>query len=74
MRLLAIDEIPLRKGHHYMTIVMDSFSGQILWIGQGRSKETLDAFFAELTPAQKESIDAVAIDMWEPYKDVCVSS
>ena len=67
LRILAIDEIALRKGHRYMTVVMDYFTGRIIWMGPGRSKETLDAFFAELTSAQKEAIEAVAIDMWEPY-------
>ncbi|MHC4963103.1 MAG: transposase, partial [Planctomycetota bacterium] len=39
---------------------MDYFSGRIIWMGQGRNKETLDAFFAELTDKQKQGIEAVA--------------
>ena len=67
LRVLAIDEIALRKGHNYMTVVMDYFSGRIVWMGENRDKETLDAFFAELTDKQKQGIEAVAIDMWEPF-------
>jgi transposase len=67
LRILAIDEIALRKGHHYMTVVMDYCSGRIVWMGQNRDKETLDRFFAELTEQQKQCIKAVAIDMWEPF-------
>jgi transposase len=67
LRVLAMDEIALRKGHHYMTVVMDYFTGRIVWMGQGRSQETVDAFFAELTDSQKQGIEAIAIDMWEPY-------
>lgn len=67
LRVLAIDEIALRKGHHYMTVVMDYFSGQIIWMGENRDKATLDAFFSELTDAQKQGIEAVAMDMWEPF-------
>jgi len=67
LRVLAIDEIALRKGHHYMTVVMDYFSGQIVWMGENRDKETLDRFFAELTDSQKQGIEAVAMDMWEPF-------
>jgi len=67
LRILAIDEIALRKGHHYMTVVMDYCSGRIVWMGQNRDKETLDRFFAELTEKQKQCIKAVAIDMWEPF-------
>jgi len=67
LRVLAMDEIALRKGHNYMTVVMDYFSGRIVWMGENRNKETLDAFFAELTDTQKQGIEAVAIDMWEAF-------
>jgi transposase len=67
LRVLAIDEIALRKGHNYMTVVMDYFTGRIVWMGENRDKETLDAFFAELTDTQKQGIEAVAVDMWEPF-------
>lgn len=67
LRVLAIDEIAVRKGHNYMTVVMDYFTGRIVWMGENRNKETLDAFFAELTDTQKRGIEAVAIDMWEPF-------
>jgi transposase len=67
LRVLAIDEIALRKGHHYMTVVMDYLSGRIVWMGEGRSKETLDRFFEEMSDTQKEAIEAVAMDMWEPF-------
>jgi len=67
LRVLAIDEIALGKGHNYMTVVMDYFSGRVVWMGEGRSKETLDNFFAEMTDRRKEAIEAVAMDMWKPY-------
>ena len=67
LRLLAIDEIAIRKGHRYMTVVLDYETGRVVWMGEGRSTDTLDAFFAELSENQKEAIKAVAMDMWEPY-------
>lgn len=67
LRVLAIDEIALRKGHSYMTVVMDYFSGRVIWMGENRDKETLDRFFAEMTDQQKQGIEAVAMDMWEPF-------
>jgi transposase len=67
LRVLAIDEIALRKGHSYMTVVMDFFSGRVIWMGENRDKETLDRFFAEMTDQQKQGIEAVAMDMWEPF-------
>ena len=67
IRVLAIDEIAVRKGHNYMTVVMDYSSGRVIWMGENRNKETLDRFFAEMTDKQKQSIEAVAMDMWEPF-------
>lgn len=68
LRVLAIDEIALRKGlGSYMTVVLDYLTGRVVWMGTGHNKATLDAFFAELTSAQKEQIEAVALDMWDAY-------
>jgi len=67
LRVLAIDEIAIRKGHQYMTVVMDYFTGRVVWMGPNRDMETLDRFFAELTDQQKQGIEAVAMDMWEAF-------
>ena len=67
LRLLAIDEIAVKKGQHYMTVVLDYLTGRVVWAGEGHDKETLDQFFAGMTKAQKAAIEAVAIDMWDPY-------
>jgi len=67
LRILAIDEIALKKGHTYMTVVLDYLTGRVVWMGPGRSKETLDQFFAGMTEEQKAAIEAVAMDMWEAY-------
>ena len=67
LRILAIDEIAVRKGHQYMTVVLDHETGRVVWMGQGRTKETLDAFFAEMSEQQKQAVEAVAMDMWEAY-------
>lgn len=67
LRLLAVDEIALRKGHDYMTVVIDYETGRVVWMGPGRKKETLAGFFAEMSKEEKASVEAVAMDMWEPY-------
>jgi len=67
VRILAIDEIALKKGHTYMTVVLDYLTGRVVWMGEGRSMETLDRFFAGMTREQKAAIEAVAMDMWEAY-------
>lgn len=67
LRILAIDEISVRKGHDYLTIVLDYETGRVVWVGKDRNKETLDPFFAGMTPEQRAQIEAVALDMWNPY-------
>jgi len=64
---LAIDEIAVRKGHHYMTVVLDYDTGRVVWMGEGRQIETLDAFFKNMPESVRNGIRAVAIDMWEAY-------
>ena len=67
LRVLAVDEIAVRKGHKYMTVVIDYQTGRVVWMGPGRSKETLASFFEGMSDVQKAALEAVAMDMWEPY-------
>jgi transposase len=67
LRILAIDEVAVKKRHHYMTVVLDLTTGRVVWMGEGHDKDTLDRFFAGMSQEQKAAIDAVAVDMWPPY-------
>ncbi len=62
VRRLAMDEFALHKGHRYATVVIDAERKRVLWVGYGRSRETLRPFF-KLLGAQCEQIEAVAMDM-----------
>ena len=37
------------------------------YVGEGRQQESLDAFWAGLQPAQLAGIEALAMDMWDPF-------
>ena len=67
LRLLAVDEIAVKRGHRYMTVVIDYETGRVVWMGKDRRKETLLEFFAGMTAVQMSQIEAVAMDMWRPY-------
>ena len=67
LKRLAIDEIAVKKGHNYMTVVLDYDTGRVVWMGEGRQTDTIDAFFDAMPVEVREGIEAVAIDMWEPY-------
>jgi transposase len=67
LQRLAIDEIAVRKGHNYMTVVLDYDTGRVVWMGQGRQIETLDEFFKNMPETVRNGIRAVALDMWDPF-------
>jgi transposase len=67
LQLLAVDEISIRKGHRYLTVVLDYVSGRVLYVGKARRAKTLMRFFNQLKPRQRKSIQAVVMDMWDPY-------
>lgn len=59
-RYLAIDEFAIHKGHRYATCVMDLDTGDVLWVGKGRSKSDFQAFFEETDPSLLVNVMAVA--------------
>ena len=67
LRILAVDEISVRKGHRYLTVVLDYLSGRVVFVGKHRRAKTLERFFNQLNATQLESIEAVAMDMWDPF-------
>jgi len=67
LRILAVDEISLRKGHKYITIVLDYETGRVIHVAKDRKAKTLNRFFNRLSAKQKKSIEAVVMDMWDPY-------
>ena len=64
---LGVDEKAIAKGHRYLTVVADLERSLVLYLAENRKQESLDALWATLTPAQREGIEAIAMDMWEPY-------
>lgn len=74
LRYLAIDEIAVHKGHSYMTVVLDLDTGRVVWMGPDRSKNTVLTFFAQLTTAQQQTIQAVAIDMSPAYEEAIATA
>ena len=64
---LGIDEKAFRKGHRYFTIVNDLERSRVLYVAEERTQASLDGFWPTLTEQQRNSVKAVAMDMWEPY-------
>ncbi len=66
IRYLAVDEFALRKGHHYMTIVLDLETGQILHAQEGKEAQALVPFLENLKRKKVHPL-AVAMDMSPAY-------
>lgn len=76
LRKIGIDEISFKKGHKYATIVYDLEKRCVLWVGEGKGRETIDRFFCEaLSEHQRLAITEASCDMSETYigaiKDHC---
>lgn len=67
IRVLLIDEKSVRRGHHYVTVVMNGDTREVLFMAEGHKKETLLRFLSRLSPSQKASIKAVGIDRGGAY-------
>jgi transposase len=68
LRRIGIDEFSYRKRHRYLTLVVDHDRRRVVWAAEGRSAETLSAFFRELGPQACAAIELVSIDMSGGYK------
>jgi transposase len=64
---LGVDEKAIAKRHRYLTVVADLAQSRVLYLAEDRKQESLDGFWATLTPEQQDGIEAIAMDMWEPY-------
>ena len=67
VRMLAMDEFAIQKGHRYATVVVDPERKRVLWVGRGRSRAEVRPFFELLGPERCAQIKAVAMDMNTAY-------
>lgn len=70
LEILLIDEKSVRKGHGYVTVVLNGRTGELLHMDEGKKKKSLESFFARLSEPQKASIKAVCIDRNGAYRTV----
>jgi transposase len=69
LRQMGVDEIYLGKKQKFLTVVCNLNTGEPLWFGRERKKETLDEFFeTQLSAFQRSAVSAACVDMHEPYR------
>jgi transposase len=64
---LGVDEKAVARRHQYVTLVCDLERGTVEYLAEHREKTSLDAYYDSRTVRQLAGIQAVAMDMWEPY-------
>lgn len=59
---IGIDEISYKRGHKYLTVVVDHDTGRLVWAAPGRDRDTLESFFDALGPQRSTLIAQVSAD------------
>jgi transposase len=62
LRRIGIDEISYKRGHKYLTVVVDHDARRLVWAAPGRDKETLRTFFDALGEDRCAQITHVTAD------------
>ncbi len=64
---MGVDEKAAGRGQDYITVVCDIDAGTVVHIADERKQASLDGYFDTLSAEDLAGIEAVAMDMWEPY-------
>lgn len=59
---IGIDEVSYRKGHKYLTVVVDNRTGKLVWAAEGRTSATVEAFLDALGPQRVAQLRFVSTD------------
>ena len=70
LRRIGIDEISYKRGHKYLTVVVDHDTGYLIWAAPGRDKKTLRRFFTALGAERCAQITHVSADGAQWIADV----
>ncbi len=72
VKSIGVDEISLRRGHRYVTLVyqIDEGCRRLLWMGEHRRVKTLLSFFRWFGHERRMQLRFVCSDMWKPYMKV----
>lgn len=62
LRRIGIDEISYKRGHLFLTVVVDHDTGRLVWAAPGRDRATLRGFFDQLGPERSAQISHVSAD------------
>jgi transposase len=64
---VGMDEKSFRSGQSYISLLTDLERSRVLDVVEGRTQEAAEALWETLSAEQRAEVEAVAIDMWEPF-------
>ena len=59
---IGIDETSYKKGHKYITVIVNHDTNAVVWAAQGHGKTVLESFYKQLSKEQLSSIKVVTGD------------
>lgn len=62
LKYIAVDETSYKKGHKYITVIINLENNEVVWIAKNHGKTVFKSFFDCLNYEQKQSIQVVAAD------------
>ena len=62
LKHIGIDETSYKKGHKYITVIVDHDTNSVIWVHERHGKEVLRGFFEQLSEEQRTSIECVTAD------------
>jgi transposase len=65
LKRIGIDDFSHRKGHRYLTVVVDHDTGHLVWAAPGRDRKTVEKFLKLLGEERRAQIELVSCDMAE---------
>jgi transposase len=67
LKHLGMDEKSFRRGQSYITLLTDLEQARVIDVVEERTTEAAGQLWQTLSPEQKRRVEAVAVDMWEPF-------
>lgn len=65
---IGLDEKSFLRGHQYVSVMSDIQGKRVLDVAFDRNTDACNELWDKLTAEQREGVEAVAMDMWEPYR------
>jgi transposase len=69
LQIIGVDELAWKAGHKYVSLVVDHLRSRVVWVGEGKSEQTLDAFFDELGEERTKELTHATMDLSAAFSE-----